>query len=55
MKCQILFSLKNKKKYFKISSAEIFTLHVNCETILYEKDVNLFYINNTKCLLSKLA
>ena len=25
MKCQILFSRKNKKKYFKMSSAENFT------------------------------
>ena len=25
MKCQNLFSGKNKKKYFKMSSAEIFT------------------------------
>ena len=27
MKCQIQFSGKNKKKYFKMSSAEIFTQH----------------------------
>ena len=26
MKCQILFSRNNKKKYFKMSSAEIITL-----------------------------
>ena len=25
MKCHILFSGKNKKKYYKMSSAEIFT------------------------------
>ena len=32
MKCQILFFfLKNKKKYFKMSSAEIFTQHAKCE------------------------
>ena len=30
MKCQILFSRKNKKKYFKLSSAEIFTQHAKC-------------------------
>ena len=29
MKCQILFSRKNKKKYFKMSSTEIFTQHAN--------------------------
>ena len=34
MKCQILFSRKNKKKYFKMSSAEIFTQHAKCY-ILY--------------------
>ena len=27
MKCQILFSRKIRKKYFKMSSAEIFTQH----------------------------
>ena len=27
MKCQILFSGKNKKKIFKMSSAEYFTQH----------------------------
>ena len=27
MKCQILFSGKTKKKYFSMSSAEIFTQH----------------------------
>ena len=27
MKCQILFSVKIKKKYFKMSSAEVFTKH----------------------------
>ena len=32
MKCQILFSRKNKKKYFKMSSAEIFSQHAKCYT-----------------------
>ena len=27
MKCKIFFSRKNKKKFFKISAAEIFTQH----------------------------
>ena len=27
MKCQILLPTKNKKKYFEMSSAEIFTQH----------------------------
>ena len=27
MKCQVLFSEKTKKKYFKMLSAEIFTQH----------------------------
>ena len=31
MRCQIHFSRKNKKeKYFKMSSAEIFTQHAKC-------------------------
>ena len=30
LKCQCLFSGMNKKKYFKISSAEVFTQHVKC-------------------------
>ena len=31
MKCQILFSRKNKKKYFELSTAEFFTQHAKCE------------------------
>ena len=30
MKSQILFSQKNKKKYFKMSSADIITQHAEC-------------------------
>ena len=30
MKCQILFSRKNKKKYFKMLSAKMFTQHATC-------------------------
>ena len=30
MKCQILFSRKNKKICFKMSPAEIFTQHAKC-------------------------
>ena len=33
MKCQILFSVKNKKKYFKMLSAEIFTYNALCYSI----------------------
>ena len=34
MKSHILFSRKKKKKYFEISSAEIFTQHAKCQTAL---------------------
>ena len=33
MKCQILLSGDNKKKYFKMSSAEIFTQHAECYSV----------------------
>ena len=52
MKCQILFSRKNKKKYFKMVSAEIFTQHVKCLVIPIFK-TNMVIFLNTKTDLSK--
>ena len=34
MKCQILCYRKNQKKYFKMSSTEIFTQHAKCYFML---------------------
>ena len=34
MKCQVMFSRKNKKKYYKISSVENFTQQTKCSVDL---------------------
>ena len=49
MKCQILFSRKNKKNYFKMSSAEIFTQHA--VLIVEEKHMLWVLIRSTSSRL----
>ena len=58
MKCQILFSKKKIRKYFKMFSAEVFTQHAKYLSemeLTARSDINVITVKNPFSLVNKMS